>query len=150
MSQGSSSGARLSITLEKLPRRVLLRGSRFQRSVPCRSEHPSSRTDCRKSRSRPQPYYLAAHLGGNQALLKRNPNYGGTRPHRFEAILYTMAGPTPAAVDHVERGTADYAAAGPCLAPGSPGRTPLRRSGDGDERRYLRTPLLGTDYPLQQ
>jgi ABC-type transport system substrate-binding protein len=92
------------------------------------------------------PYYLTAHLGGNHALLRRNPNYGGTRPHRFEAILYTMAGPTPAAVDRVERGTADYIAQwDPALAPGSPVARRHGRSGDG-ERRYQRTPLLGTDY----
>jgi DNA-binding SARP family transcriptional activator/ABC-type transport system substrate-binding protein len=93
------------------------------------------------------PYYLTAHLGGNHALLRRNPNYGGTRPHRFEAILYTMAGPTPAAVDRVERGTVDYVAQwDPALAPRSPVARRYGRSGDGEERRYLRTPLLGTDY----
>ena len=93
------------------------------------------------------PYYLSAHLGGNHALLRRNPNYEGTRPHRFEAILYTMAGPTPAAVDRVERGTADYVAQwDPALAPRSPVARRYGRSGDGEERRYLRTPLLGTDY----
>jgi ABC-type transport system substrate-binding protein len=58
-----------------------------------------------------------------------------------------MAGPTPAAVDRVERGTADYVAQwDPALAPRSPVARRYGRSGDGDERRYLRTPLLGTDY----
>ncbi len=93
------------------------------------------------------PYYLTSHLGGNHALLRRNPNYGGTRPHRFEAILYTMAGPTPAAVDRVERGTADYVAQwDSALAPQSAVARRYGRSGDGEQRRYLRTPLLGTDY----
>ena len=93
------------------------------------------------------PYYLTAHLGGNHAMLRRNPNYAGARPHTFEAILYTMAGPTPAAVDRVERGTADYVAQwDPALAPGSPVARRYGRSGDEEERRYLRTPLLGTDY----
>ena len=147
MSQGSSSGGTGSRSRSRSPPPISFadRGS----SVLSRADRNTHRPERTTGRADPvrRPYYLAAHLGGNQALLRRNPNYRGTRPHRFEAILYTMAGPTPAAVDRVERGTADYVAQwDPALAPGSPVARRYGRSGDGDERRYLRTPLLGTDY----
>src|SRR5918995_67727 len=34
------------------------------------------------------PYYLAAHVGDVVAVVKRNPNYGGTRPQRLDAIVF--------------------------------------------------------------
>ena len=32
------------------------------------------------------PYYIARHVHGDYTILRRNPNYEGPRPHRFEAI----------------------------------------------------------------
>ena len=35
------------------------------------------------------PYYLAAHTDSH-AVLKRNPNYGGSRPQHLDAIVFTL------------------------------------------------------------
>src|SRR5262249_27018273 len=49
------------------------------------------------------PYYVAAYLPGQAAVLKRNPNYRGPRPHYFDAIVYRFGvSPSSAA-----RGLAD-------------------------------------------
>jgi DNA-binding SARP family transcriptional activator/ABC-type transport system substrate-binding protein len=55
------------------------------------------------------PYYLASHVGDVVAVVKRNPNYGGTRPQRLDAIVFrrpTKAKSEPHA--EVERGGADH------------------------------------------
>jgi DNA-binding SARP family transcriptional activator len=66
------------------------------------------------------PYYLAAHYGGNAALLRRNPNYHGRRPRRFAAFLYEEAVQLPAGVDRVARARADLVAdSGDALRPRS-------------------------------
>jgi len=36
------------------------------------------------------PYYIADRTVGKQIVLKRNPNYRGTRPHRSDTIVLTM------------------------------------------------------------
>ena len=33
------------------------------------------------------PYYISRFLNGEYAILSRNPNYSGPRPHRFDAIV---------------------------------------------------------------
>lgn len=53
------------------------------------------------------PYYLAA-LTESVAVLKRNPNYGGSRPQRLDAIVIEL-GVTPAeAATRTREGTLDY------------------------------------------
>jgi YVTN family beta-propeller protein len=59
------------------------------------------------------PYYIAKYLPGHEIVLKRNPNYGGRRPHHLDEIQITL-GESGDAVDAVKSGDADYViAAGP-------------------------------------
>ena len=88
------------------------------------------------------PYYLAAHTGGNAALLRRNPNYDGPRRGKFAAFLYEMAVQPPAAVDRVSRGRADLVTGrGDALGPRS---SAARRFGaaQGDHRVHWSRPTL--------
>jgi YVTN family beta-propeller protein len=55
------------------------------------------------------PYYIASHTPNAELVLRRNPNYHGRRPRRFDEIDYHF-GATPAqAAALVEAGRADYA-----------------------------------------
>ena len=56
------------------------------------------------------PYYVSSYVPHRQLVLKRNPNYGGRRPHRLERIVYTLGVKPEDAVARVEAGQADYAA----------------------------------------
>jgi peptide/nickel transport system substrate-binding protein len=53
------------------------------------------------------PYYLAAadHTGG--LVLRRNPNYGGERPHRLREIQLGPRPPQPQAIAQVQAGESD-------------------------------------------
>ena len=55
------------------------------------------------------PYYLAEHIEGVVAVLKRNPNYEGARPQHLDAIVYRRPKAGKAdAISEVERGEADH------------------------------------------
>ena len=55
------------------------------------------------------PYYLAEHIEGVVAVLKRNPNYEGTRPQHLDAIVYRRPKVRKTdAVSELERGEADH------------------------------------------
>ena len=55
------------------------------------------------------PYYLAAHIEGVVAVIKRNPNYPGPRPQRLDAIVYRRPTvPKADVVSEIERGEADH------------------------------------------
>ena len=55
------------------------------------------------------PYYIVSHTPGSALVLRRNPNYHGQRPRRFDEIDYHF-GATPAHdAALVEAGRADYA-----------------------------------------
>ncbi|HEX2427071.1 MAG TPA: ABC transporter substrate-binding protein, partial [Gaiellaceae bacterium] len=53
------------------------------------------------------PYYLAV-LTDSVAVLKRNPNYGGTRPQHLDAIVFEFNIPPADAATRIESGTLDY------------------------------------------
>jgi hypothetical protein len=85
------------------------------------------------------PYYLTAHDEGTVAVLKRNPNYHGPRPHRVDAFVYTIGIATTQAAAAIGHGRQDYAAEfDPALEPG----TSVTAAG----KRYHQTPLPLTDY----
>jgi DNA-binding SARP family transcriptional activator len=91
------------------------------------------------------PYYLAAHYGGNAALLRRNPNYRGPRPRRFAAFLYEMAVQLPAGVDRVARGRADLVAGfGDALRPRSSAAHRFGPSAGDGGPRWSRRALSAT------
>jgi len=53
------------------------------------------------------PYYLQSFTPGTAVVLVRNPNYHGSRPHRFERIEVAIGMSTGRAVAAVKAGTAD-------------------------------------------
>ena len=95
------------------------------------------------------PYYVASYNPGQGAVLKRNPNYHGSRPHTLAEIDYTDYVGAAQSVPDIEAGTADYAVAGippdqfaTLAARYGPG-SPAARAGD---QRYYTNPLLSLAY----
>ena len=65
------------------------------------------------------PYYLAA-LTDSVAVLKPNPNYGGSRPRHLDAIVFVFGVAPKDAAAKVAKGTLDYVLENdPTLAPGT-------------------------------
>lgn len=54
------------------------------------------------------PYYVAEWTRKRQLVLRRNPYYRGTRPHRASRIVYTIGAAPETAVLQVEKGEADW------------------------------------------
>ena len=75
------------------------------------------------------PYYVAAADEDEGALLKRNPNYRGSRPRRARQIRYTVGTSRERALADVESGSADY-------APVTPDARLKRSEAAGFARRY--------------
>jgi class 3 adenylate cyclase/ABC-type oligopeptide transport system substrate-binding subunit len=59
------------------------------------------------------PYYLASYVPKRRLVLRRNPNYGGTRPARLREIDIDLDVAPARAVAAVQAGRADYASAVP-------------------------------------
>ena len=55
------------------------------------------------------PYYLFAHGGGEYAIIKRNPNYGGDRQGNYDAITFKFGLDAGETVRWVDDGRADVA-----------------------------------------
>ena len=55
------------------------------------------------------PYYVASYEPDEGAVLKRNPNYGGGRPHALREIRLRLGVAPRDTIAHVEAGSADYA-----------------------------------------
>ena len=85
------------------------------------------------------PYYVASYNPGQGAVLKRNPNYHGSRPHTLDEIDYTDNVGAAQSVPDIEAGKADYAAAGD---PSRPVRDPRRPLRPRQPRRPRRRPAL--------
>ena len=95
------------------------------------------------------PYYVSDKIGGLVTVLKRNPNYTGSRPHAFDAIVVSAGINTGQAVTRIEQGTADYDVEyDPALKPG--GAVDVRygassqAASEGNQRYFLQ-PLAATD-----
>src|SRR5262249_14977021 len=56
------------------------------------------------------PYYIASYVPHWQLVLRRNPNYHGTRPRRLDEIVYTIGLRPGTSVARGEQGRADYVA----------------------------------------
>ena len=54
------------------------------------------------------PYYVASYTPGQGAVLKRNPNYHGSRPHALDEIDYSVGIGAAQIVKEIEDGTADF------------------------------------------
>jgi ABC-type oligopeptide transport system substrate-binding subunit len=95
------------------------------------------------------PYYVASWIPKRTLVLKRNPNYHGTRPHNLDTITYTI-GVAPEATNlQIRTGAADYAADGvpPAVnaqlgakyGPGSP-------AAEAGHQQYFVNPTLSFRY----
>jgi len=92
------------------------------------------------------PYYLSGNISGDVAVVRRNPNYHGSRPRRLAAIVYREQPQGGQAVADIEAGNADYVAdQDPALAPGAAVAREFSQRAAGQPRRYFATPLLATD-----
>ena len=92
------------------------------------------------------PYYLSGNIGGDVAVVRRNPNYHGSRPRRLAAIVYREQPQGGQAVAEIEAGNADYVAdQDPALAPAAAVAREFSQPAAGQPRRYFVTPLLATD-----
>jgi YVTN family beta-propeller protein len=95
------------------------------------------------------PYYVASYEPGQGAVLKRNPNYAGGRPHRLAEIDLTTGVGRAQTVAQIEAGTADYALDG---VPPSADATLAHRFGPASaaakagHQRYFANPLLLTYF----
>jgi peptide/nickel transport system substrate-binding protein len=58
------------------------------------------------------PYYIASYTPKRQIVLKRNPNYHGTRPHNFSQIVYTVGVDLNATLLQIKANQSDYAGDG--------------------------------------
>ena len=58
------------------------------------------------------PYYVASWNPKRQLILKRNPNYHGSRPHNLEQIVYTIGVRPEASALQIQKNQADYAVDG--------------------------------------
>jgi len=54
------------------------------------------------------PYYIASHVPNERIVLKRDPNYRGSRPQRLKEIHYTIGRAPSRNVADVEAGRFDY------------------------------------------
>ena len=88
------------------------------------------------------PYYLAAHTD-SVAVLKPNPNYGGTRPQHLDAIVYRLGIAPGAAAEQIEAGRLDY-----FLESQRPTLTPDTAAAHAAGERYRMTndAAAGTQY----
>ena len=92
------------------------------------------------------PYYLSGNISGDIAVLRRNPNYHGSRPRRLAAIVFREQPQGGQAVADIKAGNADYVAdQDPALAPGAAVAREFSQPAAGQPRRYFATPLLATD-----
>ena len=88
------------------------------------------------------PYYVAARQPNRFVRLKRNPYYGGSRPHHLDEIDITVNTNQQASMLQVEKGEADYDSGG--LPPVS--HPELVKKYGLNKRQYFVTPFLETDY----
>jgi peptide/nickel transport system substrate-binding protein len=54
------------------------------------------------------PYYVTSYIPGQSVVLVRNPNYGGSRPHRLARIVLALGISSQRGVADIEAGRADY------------------------------------------
>ena len=80
------------------------------------------------------PYYVASHVPDSLLVVKRNPYYTGSRPHRLDGLTVTVGGDVNSDVTAVEDGRADMLM-GPIP---SELRAPLARRYGVDKSQFLR------------
>jgi YVTN family beta-propeller protein len=96
------------------------------------------------------PYYVASYRPEQGAVLKRNPNYHGSRPHAFDEIDYESSIGAAQSVREIEAGTTDFAVVSDLpdgqlasLAARYGSDSPAARAG---RQRFFVNPLFGFLY----
>jgi peptide/nickel transport system substrate-binding protein len=95
------------------------------------------------------PYYIASWTPKRQLVLKRNPNYTGSRPHNLDKIVYTIGVSPQATVLSVQKGSADYAADGiPPATQSDMGKKygPGSEAAKNGKQQYFVNPTLSFRY----
>ena len=94
------------------------------------------------------PYAIASYTPKRRLVLRRNPNYGGTRPARFREIEIDLDVPAARAVAAVEAGRADYVSAVPPERVTALDRRygPLSRAARAGGQRYFSSPEAVVHY----
>ena len=99
------------------------------------------------------PYYVASYMPGEQLVLRRNPHYGGPRPHALDEIVYAFGQSDDQAAGLVKGGEADYTMSGqsggfpilsPAFAPGGRLDRLYGAHGTSKPQRFFLTPTLAT------
>jgi YVTN family beta-propeller protein len=54
------------------------------------------------------PYYVSSYVPGREIILRRNPNYRGTRPHQIPEFIYTIGIDPSQSVQRIEADKSDY------------------------------------------
>ena len=94
------------------------------------------------------PYTISEYVPGKRMVVERNPNYGGTRPHRVDRFVVDIVDDMQLVLDRIERGEADWGAA-PSPFYFDPARDLTRKYGRGTSRRFFIKPgLVSRGYVL--
>ena len=95
------------------------------------------------------PYYVSSWEPKRELILKKNPNYAGSRPHNLDTIIYTIGVTPQATVLQVQKGEADYAADG--IPPASQSEMgekygPDSQAAKDGKQQYFVNPTLSFRY----
>jgi ABC-type oligopeptide transport system substrate-binding subunit len=97
------------------------------------------------------PYYLAAHGGGEYAILKPNPNYGGSRQTGYDAIVLRFGLSDGDTVQYVNNGQAGMAIGSTAIQPTSVASStwgPDSENAVSGDQRWYGIPYPGVDHLL--
>jgi ABC-type transport system substrate-binding protein len=100
------------------------------------------------------PYYVSSYAPGQGVVLARNPNYHGSRPHRFARIEFAVGVSAARAVADVKSGVSDDASlygsfatnAQPVVSQLAARYGPESRAAARGAQQYFVHPQLGLDY----
>jgi ABC-type oligopeptide transport system substrate-binding subunit len=95
------------------------------------------------------PYYIASYTPKRRSVIKKNPNYHGSRPRNVGEIDYKVGVNQDQSVLEIKQGKADYVADG--VAPGQIAsliaqygpESPAAKQG---KQQYFINPMLGFSY----
>jgi ABC-type transport system substrate-binding protein/class 3 adenylate cyclase/tRNA A-37 threonylcarbamoyl transferase component Bud32 len=95
------------------------------------------------------PYYVDYRLRDFELVLKKNPNYGGTRPQRVDGVIVTESLSPAKAAELVARGEGDYVVSDDETSELARGGHYEREFGKpGRSQRYFRVPANGIRFIL--
>jgi ABC-type transport system substrate-binding protein len=93
------------------------------------------------------PYRVASYVPGQGAVLVRNPNYHGSRPHQFARIDVAVGIPGRRIIANVEAGKADYAEDG-AVSESEAAALDARYGAASPAARHGRQQYFDVPYPM--